>query len=536
ALRDLKRHVEALESYDRALTIKPDHADALNNRGNAFSDLMRPEEALESYDQALKIKPDYEFLYGTCLHTRMKICDWSDLGNRFALLGEKVAGDERVSPPFPVLSISNSRVLHRKAAEIWGKAKYPVGQTLPGIEIRSRHDKIRIGYFSADFHNHATAYLMAELFELHDKSKFELTAFSFGPDQNDDMRRRLVAAFDRFVNVREQSDRDVAVLARSMNIDIAVDLKGFTQDARPGIFSVRAAPVQVNYLGYPGTMGAGYIDYLIADPTLIPESHRKDYAEKIAYLPNSYQVNDAKRGIVDKVFSRAELGLPQTGFVFCCFNNNYKITPETFDGWMRILKNVEGSILWLLEDNPAVASNLCKEAELRGVNGSRLIFAKRMPLQEHLPRNRLADLFLDTLPCNAHTTASDALWEGLPVLTCLGETFAGRVAASLLNAIHLLELITSTPEAYEALAIELATNPEKLRKIGQKLAANRSTTPLFDCRRFTRDIEAIYTAMNERYQAGLAPDHLVFYQSGSGGGVKQSVEAPAKPGYESRRE
>ena len=322
------------------------------------------------------------------------------------------------------------------------------------------------------------------------------------------MRRRLEAAFDKFLDVRNRSDRDVALLARSLEIDVAVDLGGFTRDARMGIFSMRAAPVQVNYLVYPGTTGAEYVDYLIADPTLIPASHQKYFSEKIVYLPNSYQANDRKRRIAARTFTRAEVKLPETAFVFCCFNNNFKIAPEVFDCWMRILRRVDNSVLWLLEGNTKATSNLRKEAEVRGVHPERLIFAKPMPPPDHLARHRLADLFLDTLPYNAHTTASDALWAGLPVLTRIGETFAGRVAASLLNAIGLTELITSTPQAYEALAIELATNPGKLAAIKHKLATNRLTTPLFDTQTFTRHIEAAYAMMYERYQANLPPDHI----------------------------
>ena len=282
-----------------------------------------------------------------------------------------------------------------------------------------------------------------------------------------------MAAFDEFIDVRDQSDREVALLARAREIDIAIDLNGFTQYSRVGIFAYRAAPLQVNYLGYPGTTGASYIDYLIADKTLIPEASRQHYSEKIVYLPNSYQVNDGKRRIADKEFTRNELSLPESGFVFCCFNNNYKINPETFDGWMRILNQVTGSVLWLIDDNPAAVDNLRREAERRSVSGERLIFAKRVPLAEHLARHRAADLFIDTLPYNAHTTASDALWSGLPVLTLTAEAFASRVAASLLNAIELPELVAATQEEYEALAIQLATNPERLGQIRQKLEKNQ---------------------------------------------------------------
>lgn len=349
---------------------------------------------------------------------------------------------------------------------------------------------------------------MAGIFECHDKSRFDVTAISLGPDDNSEMRRRLKASSERFIDAKTYSDDQIANLIRSSEVDILIDLMGFTTGSRTSIFARRSAPIQVNYLGYPGTMGASYIDYIIADQTIISDEFRKFYSEKIAVLPNTYQVNDRKRVISNKAFTRSDAGLPSKGFVFCCFNNNYKITPCVFDCWMRILKQVEGSVLWLLEGNASAAGNLKKEAVARGVSSERLVFAKRMPLPEHLARHKLADLFLDTLPYNAHTTASDALWAGLPVLTCLGETFAGRVAASLLNAIGLPELITTTLEAYEQMAVVLATHPEKLAAIKHKLAENRLTMPLFDTKLFTKHIEAAYTAMYERHQAGLAPDHI----------------------------
>jgi predicted O-linked N-acetylglucosamine transferase (SPINDLY family) len=320
------------------------------------------------------------------------------------------------------------------------------------------------------------------------------------------MRQRLLRSFDHFIDTKGLSDEKIASHIREAEIDILIDLKGFTQDSRPNIFAARAAPIQVSYLGYPGTMGASYIDYLIADGIVIADECRKFYSEKLVILPNTYQVNDRKRVISDKAFNRSDAGLPPQGFVFCCFNNNYKIVPHVFDCWMRILKKVEGSVLWLLEDNASSAGNLKKEAMARGVSSDRLVFAKRLPLPEHLARHKLADLFLDTLPLNAHTTASDALWVGLPVLTCLGETFAGKVAASLLNAIRVPELITTTLEAYEQMAIDLATNAEKLATIKHKLAKNRLSTPLFDTELFTKHIETAYTMMYERYMAGLAPD------------------------------
>jgi predicted O-linked N-acetylglucosamine transferase (SPINDLY family) len=367
---------------------------------------------------------------------------------------------------------------------------------------------VRVGYFSADFYNHATSWLIAGLFEKHDRSRVESIAFSFGGARTDEMVTRLTAGVDRFIDVRTSSDLDVASLARSLEIDIAIDLKGFTTESRTGIFAARAAPIQVNYLGYPGTMASEYIDYLIADQIVVPVDDRGHYSEKIVYLPDSYQVNDSRRVISDRVFDRAECGLPPQGMVYCCFNNNYKIMAETFESWTNILRHVDGSVLWLFADNPRAASNLKTEAEARGVSAERLVFAERMPLPDHLGRHRVADLFLDTAPYNAHTTASDALWAGLPVLTRAGETFAGRVAASLLNAIGLPELITASARAYEALAIDLGRRPERLASLKRKLARNRLTAPLFDTERFARHMEAAYAAMYDRDQAGLPPDHI----------------------------
>ena len=502
---ELRSLEAALASYDKAIALRPDCAEAYYGRGNALRELRSPKAAVASYEKAIGFKPDYDFLFGVLLLTKMQSCDFNNIEIYFARISEQIIRGEKVSEPFPILAISSSLEVQRKAAEIWIGKVHPIGAALPILTKRARHKKIRLGYFSADFRNHAVAHLIVDLIEKHDRSNFEVTAFSFGPDQRDEMRTRLEAAFDQFIDVRNQSDEDTALLCRNMEIDIAVDLLGFTTYNRTGIFALRAAPIQVNYLGYPGTMGAEYIDYIIADQNAIPEDDKHHFCEKIAYLPNSYQVNDTKRSVSDKAFTRAELGLPPTGFVFCCFNANYKFSPRVFDCWMRILKKIEGSVLWLLEDNETASSNLRKEALARGVNPERLLFAKRLPLDEHLARHRSADLFLDTLPYNAHTTASDALWAGLPVLTCIGETFAGRVAASLLNAIHLPELITTAPEAYEALAIELATNANRLAEIKQKLAKNRLTAPLFDTKLFAKHIEIAYAAMYNRYLEDLAP-------------------------------
>ena len=505
---ELKNLASALHYFERARSLKPDYHEAWSNKGSTLHELKRYEEAIVHYDQALSLKPDINWAFGDFQNIKMKLSDWSDFYEGLTNLANKVQLHQKSIQPFIGLALFSEALIHRQSAEIYIEDKFPFNPALGLIPKQPKRKKIRIGYFSADFHNHATGHLMAELFELHDKSCFEIIGFSFGPEINDAMRQRLVKSFDQFIEVFSKSDIEIAQLSRDLNIDIAVDLKGFTRDSRTGIFSYRVAPIQVNYLGYPGTMGADYIDYIVADKTLIPPQSQQYYSEKVVYLPHSYQANDRKRGISKKQFTRQELGLPREGFVFCCFNNNYKILPATFNAWMQILKMVDGSVLWLLKDNPWVSENLKKEAAKQGIDATRLVFAERMSLPEHLARHRHADLFIDTLPCNAHTTASDALWTGLPVLTLMGESFASRVAASLLNAIGLSELITTSQEEYIALAIKLADNTHKLADIKQKLKQNRLTTPLFDAPLFTKNIEAAYTKMYERYQLDFEPSHI----------------------------
>ncbi len=508
ALTDLKRHAEAVACFTKAVSLNPDFSVAYNNLGFALTDMNRHAEAIACFAKVLSIEPDYPFASGTRLYGQMHICDWERINEAFQELLVGIDAGKAVSNPFPILAMPSSPAQQKRCAETYIREKFPAVPASSSVGGRYPHDKIRLGYFSADFHNHATAYLMAELIERHDRSRFEVIGFSYGASPNDGMRQRLSAAFDRLLDVRNQPDQDIAALARNLEIDIAVDLKGLTGDSRTGIFSLRPAPIQVNYLGYPGTMGASYIDYLIADPTLIPVEHRQHYTEKIAYLPDTYQVNDTRRRISERPFTRSEAGLPGEGFVFCCFNNSYKITPSVFDIWMEILQQIEGSVLWLLEGNADATRNLHKEAKKRGIAPERIVFAQRMDLPEHLARHRLADLFLDTFPYNAHTTASDALWTGLPVLTCLGQTFAGKVAASLLNAMGLPDLITSSHAAYKTLALDLARHPEKLASIRRQLARNRITHPLFNTALFTQHIEDAFIQMWQRHQASLAPDHI----------------------------
>ena len=502
ALLALRRHADALESFNRALALKPLDREALSNRGTTLFELRRYEEASAAYDALFKLAPDFPYAAGNAALARAYCCDWRELTrDRERLHAGSLAGRAVVSPHASTLIVGDP-LDQLRAAETWVAERCPEMPPLWHGELY-RHDRIRVAYLSADFHSHATAYLAAGLFEAHDRTRFETVAVSFGPDDSSDMRQRLTRAFDRFIDVRDKSDYAVASLLKEMELDIAVDLKGFTQDARPGILAYRPAPVQVNYLGHPGTMGARYIDYLIADRRIVPEEHERNYSEKVVCLPESYQPNDRKRRIAERMPTRAEEGLPDTGFVFCSFNGGFKITPVLFDIWVRLLRGVEGSVLWLLDDNPAAVRNLKREAEARGVPVQHLVFAPRRPLEEHLARHRLADLFLDTLPCNAHTTASDALWANLPVLTCTGHTFAGRVAASLLFAVGLPELITDTLSSYEAVAMKLARDPAALASLKAKLAAQRNTAPLFDTERFARHLESAYVTMWERAQKGM---------------------------------
>lgn len=501
----------SLMSFDRAIALKPDLGHAYLNRANLLVQMKRFLPAIESFERGIALKADARFVPGMQRYAKMNLCDWSDLSADVQRLASGIEAGEMMSPPLPMLALVESAPLHCKTAQIWVRELYPARAVLPQIPRRMRPGKIRIGYFSGDFYQHPVAVLMAELFEIHDRSRFEVYAFSYCPDSQDNMRKRLKSAFDRFIDVHGKSDQDIALLAREIGIDIAVDLGGHSGSSRTGIFALRAAPLQVHYLGYPGTMGAPYMDYVIADSTIIPPADRKHYSEKILYLP-SFQANDSKRQIADRIFSREELALPPTGFVFCCFNANYKITPTTFSGWMRILAKVPRSVLYLYAENEAVLTNLRKEAQSGGVDAGRLIFADKLltdklPHPEYLARYRVADLFLDTLPYNAGATASDALRAGVPVLTCLGEAFAGRMAASLLTAIDLPELITRTQQQYEELAVALATDPQRLAAVKHKLAANRSTTLLFDTQRFAEHLETGYAKILERYHAGLPPEH-----------------------------
>ena len=492
----LKRFIDSLADCDQALALRPDFADALYNRGNALSELSRPEEALADYEEALAIDPGHPNALSGLANAALLIGDWQRTAELKERLKDDVLAGRSVIQPFVVMGYWDDNDLQLRAARNYVRRAGP--GRLPALWRGERysHDKIRIAYLSADFHNHVTAALTVEMFERHDRGRFEITAMSFGPDDGSAMRARLVRAFDRFHDARQQSDRQVAELLRGLEIDIAVDLGGHTSGARPWVLAYRPCPVQAKYMGYPGTSGSDFIDYLIADRVVVPQDQDPFFSEKIAALPETLWVTDTARPFPAPP-SRAEAGLPETGFVFCCFNHNWKITAPIFDIWMRLLDRIEGSVLWLLEGNASIGANLRKEAAARGIAPERLIFAGRTSPEQHLARQQLADLFLDTLPYNAHTTASDALWAGLPLITLPGQSFPARVAASILQAADMPEMIAPDLAGYEALALKLATEPAALQAVRRKLA-DKSAMPLFDTARFTRNLEAAYLAMLER--------------------------------------
>jgi len=465
---------------------------------------MQYDQAFLSYHKALTLDPDVEYAEGLRLLAKLNLCDWTTLNAEIQGLLSRLREGRAVSAPLALMSMPSTPADQLRCAQSFVK-DLPVFPPVWSGEAYS-HDRIRVAYLSANFSDHAVAHLTAGLFEHHDGSRFEVTGISIGPDQNSAMRRRLVNAFERFEEIEDKTDEEIANLIRSREIDIAVDLMGHTQQARLGIFARRPAPIQLHYLGYAGTLGTNFIDYILADSIVIPKEHRPFFAEQVVWLPDSYLVNDNRRAISPRTPTRQECGLPENGFVFCSFNNAYKIVPAIFQVWMRLIHAVPDSVLWLSQADPVAMTNLRREAERCSVHAQRLLFAPKLAENsDHLARQRRADLFLDTLPYNAHTTASDALWTGLPVLTCLGETFAGRVAASLLRAVGLPELVTTSLDDYEALALKLAREPSFLAAIKAKLARNRDCYPLFDTARFARHIEAAYSAMWQRYQRGEAP-------------------------------
>jgi len=545
ALIALKKPRIALASFNRAIELKPDVAANYLNRGICFAELGDPNAAFADLGYAIKLnpllaeahakraailaqfkhykesiaedelaykaKPDLEHLLGQLLHAKNSSCDWSNYTENLDAIRLKLANNDEVIQPWANLSIFDEPLLHQKCAEIWLNNIVKPGQDRKRSPEKAfiQKKKIRIGYYSPNFHDHPVMHLMNGVFQNHDQDQFELIAFSFAKKIAGDYQKNVAKSFSKLLYIDEFSDDDIVALSHDLNIDIAVDLSGFTDACKPGVFLKRCAPVQINFLGYAGSLGSAQWDYIVADDQVIPPESRDFYAEKIIYLPDCFQPNDVEKGISSASFSRQDFQLPQHGFVYCCSNNLYKITPPVFDVWMRVLALVPDSVMWLFSQHALGIENLKKEAQLRGVDPDRLIFARRLPsLADHLARYRLADLFLDTFPYNAHTTASDALWAGLPVLTCAGQSYASRVAASLLTTIDLPELITSNHQDFEAMAVKLAMQPQPLADLKQRLETNRLTTALFDTERFTRNLELAFRKALDRHAAGLPPDHI----------------------------
>ncbi len=502
----------AILSYQKAAQLDPSLAQIHSNLGFAQERAGQFTQAIESYRRACDTDPHDGNAAVRYWHLRQYCCDWSgndDMVREIARLAEASERGEvnHAMAPFPVLAMVDDAAVHLKIAQAFSRAIPGQGGAGPARTGSDPDRKLKIAYLSSDFHQHATLMLMAELFELHDRSNFEIHAVSLGPDdRTSPLRKRLIDAVPEFYDVRSHSDAQIAHLLRARQIDIAIDLKGHTTDSRPGILASRPAPVQAHYLGYPGSMGAPFIDYVIADPWVIPEDQAQYYTEAIAYLPDCYQVNDSKRVIAEAVPSRAACGLPEDAFVFACFNRSYKITPDIFASWMRIVMAVPGSVLWLFETNSNAKAALLARAQEAGVDTARLAFAPSMAPDKHLARISRADLFLDTFPYGAHTTASDALWAGLPVVTRAGQTFAARVGASLLAAMNMEHLITESAEAYEALAIEIATTPGRSAQLKQDVMANRTTAALFDTQRFCRNLEEALRRMWRTHCAGGKPE------------------------------
>lgn len=507
-LAALKRPEEAIASYGRALALEPDRADTLHNRGNVLIGLGRHTDAIADYQRAFALDPRHPHAFDSLAFAQLSVCDWGEVARLATHAERALSGDEpSVGPTYPLYYLGNPSY-QLAAARAYLRANYPTVRAPPASRSVAAPDKLRIAYLSSDFRFHPVATTIVDLLERHDRARFEIHGVSFGRDDASGTRSRIVRAFDRFHDAAEDNDQAVAELLRRLDVHIAVDLNGLTRGCRPGVLAHRPAAIQVAYLGYPGTTGAEFIDYILADATVLPLDQQPFFAETIVHLPGCYHPNDTTRSL-SATPDKTELGLPETGFVFCCFNQSHKISAASFDVWMRLLARVDGSVLWLSHMNEAATDNLRRAAAARGIDPARVIFAPRLErIEDHLARHRQADLFLDTLPYNAHSTAIDALWAGLPIVTCTGTAFPGRVGASLLKAVGLPELVTTNLEEYEALAAKLAGDASLLRALRGRLQENPSRRPLFDMNRLCRNIEAAYRTMWEIHARGERPRHF----------------------------
>lgn len=510
ALRELGRPQQAASSYQAALHLDPNDADCHNNLGNVLRELGKLDEAIACYRTALRLNPRLHHARLHLMHQRQHICDWQGWDSEIAEIRRLVREEPHAQiSPFAFLSLPGTTATEQRlCSECWAENHFknlvPPPERLAAFRTREVNARLRIGYLSADFRQHPLTSLAVEMIELHDRQGFEIFGYSYGPDDRSNDRKRWENAFDHFREIRPLSLQQAAQQICDDRIDILVDLTGYTQSSRTGILALRPAPLQVNWLGFPSTLGASFADYLITDRTIIPESNAADYGEQLVYLPDTYQPNNHERTDTPSP-TRTACGLPEHGAVLCCFNQTFKITPQVFDSWMKIILEISHSVLWLLECNPWAKANLRREAKARGIDPNRLIFAPRTSQAEHLARHRCADLFLDTSPYNAHTSTSDALWAGLPVLTRIGDTFPARVAASLLQAVGLPELITHSSKEYEQAAIRLASTPSQLAALHERLTAELPRSPLFDTPRFTRHLETAYRTMWLRHTEGLPP-------------------------------
>ena len=505
---DQKKYKESFDSFVTSIKLNPNEAKCYANFGHMLCAIRDNEQAIRAYENAIRLNPADGFCLGSLIHRKCLESNWSNLASLRTEHNARAKRGERVAELFGFMGFGESEEELFIAARTFANWKYPTRKNENAGLNWPRHPKIRIGYVSGELRDQANGHLLIGLIESHDRERYDVYAFDNGWRDESEVRLRMEKSFKEIIPISGLSDIEAGALIKKYEIDVLIDLNGFFGQARMGVFAQRPAPVQVSYLGCPGTTGVDFMDYLIADGVVIPPESTQFYSEKIVRLPNSYQCNDNKRKIAELTPTRKECGLPEGAFVFCCFNNNYKILPEIFDRWAKILKKVKNSVLWLHAIKPSVINNLKSEAAARGISPERIIFAGYLPQSQHLARHRLANLFLDTLPYNAHTTASDALWAGLPVLTMTGTTFPGRVATSLLKAVDMPELITTTPEAYEALAVDLAMHPEKLAAIKVKLEQRRLATPLFNTKLFTKHFEVALTTMYERSQKGLPPDYI----------------------------
>ena len=506
ALQEINQKQEAISDYDKAISINNNFSAAYKNLGNLYMELKILDKSIYNHVQALKINPNMSYLNGTIIQSKCGLSEWVNFKEDKLFLENNILSGKKTTSPFPTILIYDSPSLQKKAIEIFVKSEFENPKKIKLEKIKN--EKIKIGYYSSDFHNHATMYLMANLFELHDKNKFETYAYSFGPDDGSKIRKRVMKTFDKFFDVKSKTTREIVQHSRELNLDIAVDLKGFTNNNRFDLFIERCAPIQISYLGFPGTTSSDCIDYLIADKIVIPEENKNYYSENIIYLPNSYQVNDSNPDLSKKIFSKKDFNLPENKFIFCCFNHNFKILPDMFEIWMKILKKVKNSVIWLLIDNETAQNNLKKILVSNDIDPNRMIFAGRLPHSEHIIRLGLADLFLDTFPCNAHTTASDALRSSLPIITIKGNSFASRVASSLLSSVGLEELITKSGKEYEELAVKIAENKNFYKEIKDKLKKNIIDMPLFNSKLFTKKLETAYTEVYKNYNENIKPETI----------------------------